>query len=182
MKKTLLPILCALALIGCDSKEAPKQEAGAPEAPAGEIRVSEGAVQIEKERPFTGYNIHGETVVHFAPDGEETPVTKQIGALATIKNNYDRINMNLLRGRLSKNFILKCSACHDDYANGIIGPSLLTQSEEEIYESIVAYKSRTKVNVLMKDLVTAMPDAEIRELAKEISEFNREIRSQNVKK
>ena len=94
-----------------------------------------------------------------------------------VRNPYEKINLQLLKGRLSKNFILKCSACHDDYANGIIGPSLLQKNKDEIYTMIRAYKHKEKVNVLMKDLVLQMSDEEIMSLAKEIDEFNEQFRS-----
>ena len=94
-----------------------------------------------------------------------------------VRTPLQTINLRLIKGRLSKNFITKCSACHDDYANGIIGPSLLTKSENEIYTMINAYKNKEKVNVLMRDLVKKMDDSESRNLAKEISDFNTQFRS-----
>ena len=82
-----------------------------------------------------------------------------------------------MRGRLSKDFIVKCSSCHDDYANGIIGPSLLNKSGDEIYDMIIAYKNKEKANVLMRDLVNSMDESEVRALAKDISDFNAQFRS-----
>lgn len=183
MKKVLFFILAVWLITGCDSKESASstKETAVSEAPK-EIRVTQNVVEHKEDNPLVGYNIDGERVVRIAPDGEETPLTKEIGAIATIKNNYEKINRQLLAKRLSKNYMLKCSACHDDYANGVIGPSLLTKSADEIYSMISAYKTKTKVNVLMKDLVGHMPDDEIRALADEIAEFNKEIRNQNVQK
>lgn len=79
---------------------------------------------------------------------------------------------------LSKNYIVKCSACHDDYANGVVGPSLIEKSEKEISDMIKAYRAKTKVNELMKYLVSQMDDKEIESLAKEISNLNKEIQRQ----
>jgi cytochrome c553 len=76
---------------------------------------------------------------------------------------------------LSKNYIVKCSACHDDYANGVVGPSLLHKSAEDIANKIKAYKNLTQANVLMKYLVSQMDDAEINALAQEIANLNKEI-------
>ena len=42
---------------------------------------------------------------------------------------------------------------------------------------INAYKNKEKVNILMRDLVKKMDDSEIRNLAKEISDFNTQFRS-----
>ena len=76
---------------------------------------------------------------------------------------------------LSKKFIVKCSACHNDYANGIIGPSLLGRSSDFIFDKIKKFKTDPNANVLMTDLVKRMDDKEIRELADEINRFNQEI-------
>ncbi len=81
-----------------------------------------------------------------------------------------------LVNKLSKKFIVKCSACHNDYANGIIGPSLLGRDSNFIFDSIMKFKSGEKVNVLMSDLVKMMSDQEIRKLADEIYHFNKEIK------
>lgn len=89
---------------------------------------------------------------------------------------YEYIQIDLLKSKLSKNFIIKCSSCHDDYANGIIGPSLLHKDGKFIYETLVAYKTKTKVNVLMRDLVSNMKDKELKELSSEIARFNKQIR------
>ena len=99
-----------------------------------------------------------------------------MGALAMVRSPLQSINLKLIKGQLSKDFIVKCSACHDDYANGIIGPSLLNKTSDQIYDMIAAYKSKQKANPLMKDLVRGMDDAQIRALANEISEFNEQFR------
>jgi len=66
--------------------------------------------------------------------------------------------------------------CHDDYANGIIGPSLLNKTSDQIYDMIFAYKNKQKANPLMKDLVQTLDEVQIRALANEISEFNEQFR------
>ena len=73
--------------------------------------------------------------------------------------------------------MVKCSACHDDYANGVIGPSLLGKSSDEIFSAIDDFKSGKKSNVLMDDLIKMMNDDEIRALADEIYSFNEEIKA-----
>lgn len=78
--------------------------------------------------------------------------------------------------KLSKEFMVKCSACHDDYANGIIGPSLLSKDSAYISETIKKYKTGEKENVLMKDLVKQLDDKQIQALADEIYTFNQQIK------
>ena len=73
--------------------------------------------------------------------------------------------------------MVKCSACHDDYANGIIGPSLLKKDGDYIYEQMIKYRNDPTKNILMYDLVKNMPEDELKSLAHEVAEFNKEIRA-----
>lgn len=177
-------VVCALIFSGCeDSKSSEKniqntskvnEEVKQPIKNSGGISIKKGEKPNDTNQ-FISYDIHGQKKVDFGLDKNET--SRAIGALVMVRNPYEKINLQLLKGRLSKNFILKCSACHDDYANGIIGPSLLQKNKDEIYNMIRAYKHKEKVNVLMKDLVLQMSDEEIMSLAKEIDEFNEQFRS-----
>jgi cytochrome c553 len=84
--------------------------------------------------------------------------------------------VGLLVNQLSKNFIVKCSACHNHYANGIIGPSLLSKDSTYIFKTISQYRTGEKKNVLMKELIEQMDDKEIKALADEIYTFNQEVK------
>ncbi len=92
-----------------------------------------------------------------------------------VRSPYEQVEIELLVNRLSKEFIVKCSACHSDYANGIIGPSLLDKNATYIEETIAKYKTGEKENVLMTALIKQMSDEEIQTLANEIATFNKEI-------
>jgi cytochrome c553 len=175
--KYVVFIIALLFLTGCDTKEENKETTkSTKQATAQSINVVQNATKIEKENAFVTYDINGNQVVNIAPSGEEeTPVTKEIGALATIRTSYEAVNANLISMNLSKNYIVKCSSCHDDYANGVVGPSLLHKSADEIADKIRAYKNLTQVNVLMKYLVSQMDDEEIESLAKEIAQLNKEL-------
>jgi cytochrome c553 len=145
------------------------------------IKVSSGQELTNDNilNQFTTYNVEGERILNLSPDGEETTTSKQIGAIISVKNQYEKLNLDILKKKLSHNFIVKCSACHDDYANGIIGPSLLSKTSDDVFKMITAYKTGTKKNVLMKELVQNMSEKEIKELAEEIAKFNKEVRRQN---
>jgi len=99
-----------------------------------------------------------------------------------VRSPYEDVQISLLTQKLSKHFRIKCSACHDDYANGIIGPSLLTRDADFIYQRISEFKNGTKSNPLMTDLINMMSDEEIREIADEIYEFNKTIKEMRNKK
>ena len=180
MRFVLPLVAAALLFVGCENssektKAVSEQPANAATSASIKVEKNENNQSKENLNSFIKYDMHGEKSVKFGL--EDNNVSRQIGALAMVKSPLQTINLRLIKGRLSKNFITKCSACHDDYANGIIGPSLLTKSEDEIFKMINAYKSKEKVNVLMRDLVKKMDESEVRNLAKEISDFNAQFRS-----
>jgi len=92
-----------------------------------------------------------------------------------IRSPYENIKVSILVNKLSKKFIVRCSACHSDYANGIIGPSLLGKDADYIYNKIADFKSGKKKNPLMNDLINMMSEKEIRDMAQEIYQFNNEL-------
>ena len=98
-----------------------------------------------------------------------------------VRTPYEKVRVSLLVRKLSKKFIVKCSACHNDYANGIIGPSLLGKDADTIFNKIADFKSGKKSNPLMNDLIKMMSNKEIKELAKEIHKFNQEIKQMRTK-
>ena len=104
-----------------------------------------------------------------------------IDANMHVRSPYEKVKISLLVGKLSKKFIVKCSACHSDYANGVVGPSLLGKSSDDIFNNIMDFKSGKKSNVLMDGLIDHMEDSEIREIADEIFEFNAKIKEMRSK-
>ncbi|RXI44835.1 hypothetical protein CRU99_04465 [Malaciobacter mytili] len=178
MKYLLFLITLVFLFSGCEEKQTKETTTTQAVEQTPKIKIIEGAEKIKEENPFITYDLDGNKKVSISPDGVETNLTKEIAALATIKNNYERLNTAILSKSLSKNYIVKCSACHDDYANGVVGPSLIEKSEKEISDMIKAYRAKTKVNELMKYLVSQMDDKEIESLAKEISNLNKEIQRQ----
>jgi len=92
-----------------------------------------------------------------------------------VRSPYEDVKISMLVNKLSKKFIVKCSACHSDYANGIIGPSLLGKDSKYIYNKIMDFKSGKKSNPLMNDLIHMMSDKEIEDMADEIDTFNKEL-------
>jgi len=104
-----------------------------------------------------------------------------IDANMHVRSPYEEVKVSLMVRRLSKKFIVKCSACHNDYANGVIGPSLLSKSSDFIFEKIMKFKKDRNLNILMSDLVANMSNKEIREIADEIFRFNTEIKNMRNK-
>ncbi|MCK9490976.1 MAG: hypothetical protein M0Q24_02715 [Sulfurimonas sp.] len=128
---------------------------------------------------YYDYNIKSEYDPNSIPANEDAAVRRKprtnLEANMHVRSPYEKIEISMMVKKLSKEFIVKCSACHDNYANGIIGPSLLGKDSGYIYDKIVAFKTGKKSNPLMNDLVKMMSDEDIKRLAQEIFEFNKEI-------
>ncbi|MDR0247417.1 MAG: hypothetical protein LBI16_03345 [Burkholderiales bacterium] len=175
-------LITVLLAAGCGKTE---EQAPIPEEP-GRITVITGDPVVDAEREsflrFLTYDVRGEQIVRYAPGGEETEESKSVAPHVVIRNQpYASIHNSLRMKRLSKNFIVKCSACHDNYANGVIGPSLLGLSSDEVYDMIVKYRTDQVKNVPMRQLVRNMDDKEIRFIAEDIAKFNEEVRKEMKK-
>ena len=156
---------------------------------AQEIKVKvkeKTAIQLKNGKAYYyDYNIKSEYDQNAQPANSDASVRIKprttIDANMNIRSPYEDVQISLLTQKLSKHFRIKCSACHDDYANGIIGPSLLTRDSDFIYQKISEFKNGTKSNPLMTDLINMMSDEEIREIADEIYEFNKTIKEMRNK-
>jgi len=173
MRKILLVVIMFI-YVGCGDKKEANNEESQPQ-----ITITPNAINLDDTSLPASYDMDGNKRVNLAIDGEDSILTRELGARASVKNNYDKVSKELLGKRLSRNYFLKCSSCHDDYANGVVGPSLLNKSSAEIFDMIKAYKTRSAKNVLMEYLVSQMGDDEIRSLADEIANFNAKVRAQN---
>ncbi|MDR1284758.1 MAG: hypothetical protein LBJ88_00985 [Campylobacteraceae bacterium] len=170
MKRVFIFAAIIFLFIGCGEKKEEKS------VETGDIKVTPNAFEIQNSDILANYDMDGNKKISISISGEESALTRQLGAIVSIRNSYSGVQKELLSKRLSKNYFLKCSACHDDYANGVIGPSLLTKNSDEIFDMIKAYKTDAKNNVLMQYLVSQMEDSEVRSLADEIASFNQIVR------
>ncbi len=179
-KKWVVPLLISgWILSGCGSSESkiPQESNTAPK-----IKVTKDAVDTtvvkkdSKENSGQFYYSYNKEKNSTAYNSETSKVKTTIDAYLNIKSPYEKVRITMMIKRLSKIYIVKCSACHDDYANGIIGPSLLDKDEDFIYGRIMDFKTGKRKNILMKELVSQIDDKELKELASEIANFNKEIR------
>ncbi|ARU48143.1 c-type cytochrome [Sulfurospirillum diekertiae] len=189
MKKySILCLFILLVFTACSDKKEDKSTQAVEKnvsQQTGKIEVldndnfKEEKVQVKKDDSNESknfyYDYHQEVKAHKQPDEEEKNYTP-LGAALKVRSPYEHVEINLLINQLSKNFIVKCSACHNHYANGIIGPSLLSKDSAYIFKTISQYKTGEKKNVLMKELVEQMDDKEIKALADEIYTFNQEVK------
>ncbi len=181
-----------LLFSGCGEKEK-KKEIVKKEAPAT-IKVTKNVVkkstkkEVSKENGgqfYYSYNEEDKSKESKAIDkyNSETSKTRTtIDAYLNIKSPYEIVRITMMIKQLSKDYIIKCSACHDDYANGVIGPSLLDKDKDFIYQRILDFKTGKRKNVLMKELVSQIDDKKLESMAQEIANFNKQIRKMRMGK
>ncbi len=203
MKYTILAssLLVLSIFSGCSDDSTTKstqQTANTASTPVIEVVKNDNSQEIkvqEKEKKaleikngkayYYDYNIKSAYDENSRPANEDAGVRVKprttIDANMHIRSPYEEIKVSLLVRKMSKKFIVKCSACHNDYANGIIGPSLLGKSANEIFNNIADFKSGKKSNPLMNDLINMMSEEEIKDIAQEIYEFNQELQKMENK-
>ena len=178
MKKLVIFLMAIVFIVGCSEKKEEKKvevfnEAGAIEVVANKEYKEVKIKELETKNLKVG---HKDKAYYFNYNKIEDKTYNPMDANMRVRSPYEKVEISLLVSKLSKNFIVKCSACHNDYANGIIGPSLLGKDKDFIYNSIMDFKTGKKKNVLMDDLVKMMSKKEITELANEIVHFNQKIK------
>ena len=127
--------------------------------------------------------------------GEHGKVIEDIGdraaqnVVATPKEKSDREKeddkLNALRDKagnvgafkVSRAYKSKCASCHgvngSGFQNGkaMMGPKLIGQSEEKLTKDLIDFKAGRKENIIMKGLLISLSEDDLKEFAKEISEF-----------
>jgi len=180
-KNVLLVGTLSLLLLGCSDKEEKKAETKVSQSKAGAIEVTQSkdtyakkTEEKDKSKDKTYYYSYSEKEKENSFTKEAKSYTK-FDANMRVRTPYEKVRISLLVKSLSKDFIVKCSACHNDYANGIIGPSLLDKDEKSIFTSIMSFRNDEKKNILMSELVKNMSEKEIKEIAVEIAKFNKKV-------
>ena len=179
MKKITLSIALLaglLVLSGCEKKEEHQKTA---EAPTAKIKITQGALK-EQKAAQTEAKDKGEFYYSYNKAKKEQTQEDEgrfttLGAYRHVRTPYEKVQISLLVNKLSHDFLVYCSACHDDYANGVIGPSLLGKSGDYIYKQLIEFKTGKRKNVLMKQLVDRLSDEQLRHLADEVAQFNKKV-------
>lgn len=199
MIKQLLLSTIVIGFVGCGDE--PKEDTKVATQTAGKIEIVSNenaeeikvAEKVKRDRNLTGhedkyyydYNVKSEYDKNAKPANDDASVRVKprtaIEANMNVRSPYEEVQIGLLVGELSKNFRVKCSSCHSDYANGVVGPSLLSKTSDEIFQSIADFKSGKKSNPLMDGLIDHMDEREIREIADEIYTFNQKLKEMRSK-
>ncbi len=178
--KTISIICTTLIIVGCGSSDKESENNKATQASEPKIVVTQNAVntKVDKKKSeensgqfYYSYNKEKNSTYN----SNDTKIRTTIDAYLNIRSPYEKVRITMMIKRLSNDYIIRCSPCHDDYANGVIGPSLLGKDSEFIYNRIMEFKSGKKKNVLMKELISQIDDKKLKSIANEIANFNKEI-------
>jgi cytochrome c553 len=183
MHKTIALSFLALFLLGCEADNK-KEQTSTIVTDTKAIKVTKNALKIEEKNSTSKQNSGQFYYSYNSKNNKETAeyeektkkVRTTIDAYLNIKSPYEKVRITMMIKRLSKDYIIKCSPCHDDYANGVIGPSLLDKNSTFIYNMLQDFKSGKRKNALMKELVSQIDDTKLKAIAEEIANFNKEIR------
>ena len=197
----ILPLVFIFTLIGCGEKKQKNETKSASSNKELKIEVVKNddahAIKVEEKKKTKLHIKDGKAYyydynVKSAYDENSQPANKDAGvrvkprtvldANMNIRSPYERVQVSLIVKQLSRNFKLKCSACHDDYANGVVGPSLLGKNSSYIYDKIIEFKTGKVSNPLMNELINMMSDKEIKTISEEIYQFNKKIQEIRGKK
>jgi cytochrome c553 len=206
MKKSIYTIFIVALLIGCGGDKSKESQTTAKEADVNQIKITQGEQkEAKKQNTHTKELKEDKKGFYYtydksdANESEDTSHTR-LEAQRNVKNRvvdgkvairkkehkastpYEYVRIDLLKKALSHEFMVKCSACHDDYANGIIGPSLLEKDGDYIYKQMTKYKEDPSKNIFMYELVNKMSEKEMKKISNEVAEFNKEIRALKGKK
>lgn len=202
MRKIIYAICIGALLIGCGGDKTKETATEVVEADVSQITVTQGEKRVEqvedkheeelkkdKKGFYYAYDEkkddNSSVDETFTRRDAEVKVKNRVidGKVAVREKNheastpYQYVRIDLLKNALSHDFMVKCSACHDDYANGVIGPSLLEKDGNYIYGQMLKYKNDPTKNILMYELVNQMTEEELKSLSNEVAQFNKEIRA-----
>ena len=177
-----LSLLTLMLIVGCGDKEKSGENSDKV-VKEGSIKITKNAISTttkkdnSKENSGQFYYSYNKENGKNEDKSEENNVSYRttMDAYLHIRSPYERIKISLMINKLSHDFIVNCSACHDDYGNGIIGPSLLGKNGDFIYKQLMDFKSGKRKNVLMKGLVSQIDDKKLKSIANEIADFNEKL-------
>jgi len=85
---------------------------------------------------------------------------------------------NMAAFKVSPLYKQKCSSCHGVNGGGIIGPKLIGDSAEKVFQNLVDFQSGKRKNYVMYGLLSKMDDAQLKSLSDEIGSFEQKLRDQ----
>jgi len=83
---------------------------------------------------------------------------------------------NMAAFKVSPLYKQKCSSCHGVNGEGIIGPKLIGDSAEKVYQNLIDFKSGKRKNYVMYGLLSKMDDEQLKSLSDEIGLFEQKLK------
>ena len=84
---------------------------------------------------------------------------------------------NVAAFKVSPLYKQKCASCHGVNGGGIIGPKLIGDSAEKVYQALTDFKSGKRKNYVMYGLLSKMDEAQLKALADEIGTFEEKLKA-----
>ena len=82
---------------------------------------------------------------------------------------------NVAAFKVSPLYKQKCASCHGVNGEGIIGPKLIGDSSEKVYQALSDFKSGKRKNYVMYGLLSKMDDEQLKQLSDEIGTFEQKM-------
>jgi len=92
--------------------------------------------------------------------------------LAALKNKAG----NMAAFKVSPLYKQKCSSCHGVNGEGIIGPKLIGQNAQTVYQDLIDFKSGKRKNYVMYGLLSKMDEGQLKALSDEIGTFEQKLK------
>lgn len=128
--------------------------------------VSEPPITAAKLEPDKK-NTNSETL----PAKKSVVTTKVNDLTDTHEQSKKVLKVVVPQEKLSKLYIVKCSACHGRDGKGPVGPSIAGKDNNENLILLRKYRTGEVENTMMADLLTRTSDGELVSLSQEISQF-----------
>jgi cytochrome c553 len=159
--------LWAMFLVYQSDKEVNKLEEISKMIAKTQVKVNLGTTQtISQEAAPT------ETQTSESIEKEQEKKKKELDEkLQALKNKAG--NVAAFKG--SPLYKQKCASCHGVNGEGIIGPKLIGEDAEKVYQALLDFKSGKRKNYVMYGLLSKMDEEQLKQLSDEIGTFEQKL-------
>jgi cytochrome c553 len=160
--------LGAMFLVYQSDKEVNKIEEISKTISKSQVKVNLGTTQLVSQPSVTAQS-------DASIEQEQKKKKKELDEkLQALKNKAG----NVAAFKVSPLYKQKCSSCHGVNGEGIIGPKLIGDSAEKVYQALTDFKSGKRKNYVMYGLLSKMDDGQLKALSDEIGSFEQKLKEQ----
>lgn len=131
------------------------------------LNVSEPPITAAKLGPEAASSTRSNVTV----PAESRPQVQKVEVGTKPDKSEQVLRIVIPQEKLSKLYIVKCSACHGRDGKGPVGPSIAGKNSQENLTILRKYRAGEVENTMMADLLTRTSDKELASLSDEISQF-----------